>query len=104
MDMEQTEVARECDFHERSRQLVVVEVICRVIKLITSQKISPLNYVDRPIGNRSKQYPLVREKLLLQLRSNGNLSEVIHMGPEIFNRLCELLQTHGGLTPTQESR
>ncbi|KAK6939553.1 Myb/SANT-like domain [Dillenia turbinata] len=39
----------------------------------------------------------------MQLRTSGNVNKVIRMGPETFGQLCELLQTHGGLKPTQRA-
>ncbi|KAL3521071.1 hypothetical protein ACH5RR_019220 [Cinchona calisaya] len=39
----------------------------------------------------------------MPLKTSGNLNKVIRMGPETFKQLCELLQTNGGLQPTQKA-
>ena len=103
MDKEQNEVDGEFDIQQRKRQLVATEIVCHVIKMIIARKLSHASYVDRPIGYRSAQCHLVREELLMQLSTNGYLSKVIRMGPETFRHLCDLLQTHGGLQPTQRA-
>ncbi|XP_027109591.1 uncharacterized protein [Coffea arabica] len=103
MDKEQNEVDGEYDIQQRKRQLVATEIVCHVINMIIARKLSHANYVDRPIGYWSAQCHLVREELLMQLSTNGYLSKVIRMGPETFRRLCDLLQTHGGLQPTQRA-
>ncbi|XP_071912888.1 uncharacterized protein [Coffea arabica] len=103
MDKEQNEVDGEYDIQQRKRQLVATEIVCHVVNMIIARKLSHANYVDRPIGYWSAQCHLVREELLMQLSTNGYLSKVIRMGPETFRRLCDLLQTHGGLQPTQRA-
>ena len=39
----------------------------------------------------------------MQLRTNDNVNKVIRMRPKTFTHLCELLQTNGGLRPTQRA-
>ncbi|KAL3502369.1 hypothetical protein ACH5RR_036818 [Cinchona calisaya] len=75
MDMEQDEVVDALDIQERGRQLVATEVICHVMKKILSREFCRVNYVDRPIGYRSRQSHIVRNELLMQLRTNGNLNK-----------------------------
>ncbi|KAL3516593.1 hypothetical protein ACH5RR_023495 [Cinchona calisaya] len=45
------------------------------MKMISSRKFCRVNYVDRTIGYRSRQSHIVRNELLMQLRTSGNLKK-----------------------------
>ena len=70
MDKESHEDSNQFHIQQKQWQLVGVDVICHVTKLIMPQRICCTNYVEWPIGYRSKQSQNVQKEILIQLRTN----------------------------------
>ncbi|KAA8548198.1 hypothetical protein F0562_004541 [Nyssa sinensis] len=61
------------------------------------------NYVDRALRHSNTERQKVRDELLNQLKTNERCRDIIRMGPEAFENLCNILKKDGGLQPTKRT-
>nr|KAJ0205401.1 hypothetical protein LSAT_V11C500278270 [Lactuca sativa] len=85
----------------RARQLQVVNLICLLLTFITQCNMANKKRVRLPTRKVILERQAVREELLHNLLEGGQCRDLIRMSENSFRRLCEILQTVGGLRRTQ---
>nr|KAJ0214210.1 hypothetical protein LSAT_V11C400219020 [Lactuca sativa] len=85
----------------RARQLQIVNLICLLLTFITQRNMANKKRVRLPTRKVILQIQAVWEELLHNLLEGGQCRDLIHMSENTFRRLCEILQTVGGLRRTQ---
>nr|KAJ0223560.1 hypothetical protein LSAT_V11C200090390 [Lactuca sativa] len=85
----------------RARQLQVVNLICLLLTFITQRNMANKKRVRLPTRKVILERQVVREELLHNLLEGGQCRDLIRMSENAFRRLCEILQTVGGLRRTQ---
>ncbi|CAI9287811.1 unnamed protein product [Lactuca saligna] len=85
----------------RARQLQVVNLICLLLTFITQRNMANKKQVRLPTRKVILEGQAVREELLHNLLKGGQCRDLIRMSENAFRRLCEILQTVGGLRRTQ---
>nr|KAJ0213764.1 hypothetical protein LSAT_V11C400162190 [Lactuca sativa] len=85
----------------RARQLQVVNLICLLLTFITQRNMANKKRVRLPTRKVILERQAVREELLHNLLEGGQCRHLIRMSENAFRRLCEILQTVGGLRRTQ---
>ena len=96
------EVLKTIIFSDFMRKLVLVHAACRYLCYIIHQRqrLKRRRVPHIPTQSTTKRQK-VCDELMSQLRNSEKCYDVIRMGPQVFQGLCDILQRDGDLQDTQ---
>ena len=91
------EVLKTIIFSEYMWKLALVHASCCYLCYIIHRKQRLKKRVPHILTQSTIKRQLVRDEIMLRLRSSEKCYDVIHMGPQAFESLCDILQRDGDL-------
>ena len=91
------EIFKTIFFSEYMRKLALVYASCRYLCYIIHRRQRLKKRVPHILTQSTIKRQLVRDEIMLRLRSSEKCYDVIHMGPQAFESLCDILRRDGDL-------
>ena len=97
------EVLKTIIFSDFIQKLVLVHASCRYLCYILHRRQWLKRRVPPILTQSTIERQLVHDEIMHQLRTSEKCYDVIHIGPQAFPDLCDILQRNGDLQDTQRA-